>query len=74
MPTPTSIIGCARLAAIIAGVRLESLGMRRSRGPSATKLAKQATGLRTNDRAKLIEALRAKIDADLAAQAAAKIT
>jgi len=46
-----------RLIVIRSGVRLEAKGMRASRGVSCTKLAKQETGLKTNDRQKLIEAL-----------------
>lgn len=56
-----------RLCVLIQGLKLESVGIRVSRGASCLSIAKQETGLRTNDRARLTIALRAKA-ADLLAQ------
>jgi hypothetical protein len=50
-----------RLVALKSALRLESHGMRAGRGVNARKLAKQETGLKTNDYAKLIAAVEAKI-------------
>jgi hypothetical protein len=55
-----------RLNVLIQGLKLESLGIRVSRGASCLSIAKQETGLRTNDRAKLTLALRAKAEELLA--------
>jgi hypothetical protein len=46
-----------RLTAILHGLRAEAHGMRLTRGVSCTKVAKELTGLRTNDRAKLAAAV-----------------
>lgn len=45
-----------RFSVLISALKLEIKGMRRSRG-SALAIAKKATGLKTNDRAKQIERL-----------------
>jgi hypothetical protein len=52
-----------RLVAIKSGLKIEAAGMRISRGVSCTKAAKQLTGLKTNDRAKLADAIQKLIDA-----------
>jgi hypothetical protein len=46
-----------RIRVIISGLKLESKGMRMSRGLSALKTAKSLTGLKTRDYAKQIERL-----------------
>lgn len=47
-----------RLATLISGLKLESKGMRVSRHVNCLKVAKQTTGLRTNDRQKHIDRLQ----------------
>ena len=44
-----------RLATLLSGLRLEDKGIRLSRNVNCRKIAKQMTGLRTNDRAVLAE-------------------
>lgn len=51
-----------RLRTIIVGVRAESKGMRLTRGISCTKLAKELTGLKTNNREILMERLQAMLN------------
>jgi hypothetical protein len=58
-----------RLIALKSALKLESHGMRVSRHVNARKIAKQETGLKTNDYAKLIAAVEAKI-AELSPQVA----
>lgn len=54
-------IALFRLIALKSALKLESVGLRASRGVNARKLAKAETGLKTNDYAKLIAAVEAKI-------------
>lgn len=55
-----------RLRTILVGLRFEAkTHMRMTRGRSCKALAKEETGLKTNDVAKLIEALEAKLDAQI---------
>lgn len=54
-----------RLKTIISGMRLEGKGIRVNRHTNCTKLAKQLTGLKTNDRAKLEEALTEIMNAQI---------
>jgi hypothetical protein len=58
-----------RLALVIRGLHAESNGMRLTRGRSALSVAKQLTGLRTNDRAKQSEAVERLLE-----EAKAKVT
>lgn len=51
-----------RLMSLKSALGLESKGIKVARGVNARKIAKQETGLKTNDYTKLIEAVQAKID------------
>lgn len=51
-----------RLASLISAIRLESKGIRLSRGLSALKIAKVTTGLRTNNRDKQIARLQIMLE------------
>lgn len=51
-----------RLASMISALKLEAKGIRMSRGVSVLKIAKQTTGLRTNDRMKQAERLQVMLD------------
>lgn len=57
-----------RLRQILIGMKLEatSPGMKLTRGPSCTAIAKALTGLKTRDREKLAVAVQAKLDEVLA--------
>jgi hypothetical protein len=55
-----------RLNVLIQGLKLEKVGIRVTRGVSCLKIAKQTTGLRTNDRDEQIRTLRAMAEALLA--------
>jgi len=46
-----------RIRTIASGLKLEAVGLRRSRGPSCLTLAKTLTGLKTNDHSVQREAL-----------------
>lgn len=59
-------IEALRLRTILVGLKSEAQGMRLTRHVSCTKLAKELTGLRTNDRAKLGAAIQMKLDAVVA--------
>jgi hypothetical protein len=55
------------LRTLLVGLKFEAkTGMRMTRGPSCKARAKAATGLKTNDVAKLQAALEAKLDAQIA--------
>lgn len=55
-----------RLRTMLVGLKFEAkTGMRMTRGVSCKTLAKQETGLKTNKVEKLVEALQAKLDAQI---------
>lgn len=64
-------VNVLRLATIISGLRFEARcpGMQLTRGRSCTAIAKDITGLRTRDRAKLIDAMQKLLE-----QAKAEVT
>ena len=64
--TGPKAIEALRLRTILVGLKTEATGMRLTRHVSCTQLAKQLTGLRTRDRAKLAAAVQARLDALLA--------
>lgn len=55
-----------RLRTLLVGLKFEAeTGMRMTRGVSCKKLAKEETGLKTNNVEKLSQALGAKLDAQI---------
>jgi hypothetical protein len=62
----TDAVLCMKYRTILIGLKAEAEGMRLTRGTSCTKMAKQLTGLRTNDRAKLAERVQILLDQQIA--------